>query len=102
TKFPLRPGERQAMLFRSLSPRRRGSQADRRSTELPARKTLSTRSRRAPRRETPILRSRLVRPNLGAGLLARPRLFGALSEHAGRPLALVVADAGYGKTTLLA
>jgi ATP/maltotriose-dependent transcriptional regulator MalT len=43
-----------------------------------------------------------VRPNLGAGLLARPRLFGALAEHAGRPLSLVVADAGYGKTTLLA
>ena len=43
-----------------------------------------------------------MRPNLGAGLLARPRLFGALAEHAGRPLSLVVADAGYGKSTLLA
>jgi len=52
--------------------------------------------------ETPVLRSKLVRPNLGEGLLARPRLLGALAEHSHRPLTLVVADAGYGKSTLLA
>ncbi len=52
--------------------------------------------------ESPVLRSKLVRPNLAENLLARPRLEGALAEHADRPLTLIVADAGYGKTTLLA
>lgn len=52
--------------------------------------------------ELPVLRSKLVRPNLAANLLPRLRLEGALAQHADRPLTLVVADAGYGKTTLLA
>jgi len=67
---------------------------------LPAARKSTT--RRAPRRESPILRSKLVPPNLGTGVLARPRLGGALAAHSGFPLSLVVADAGYGKTTLLA
>ncbi len=60
------------------------------------------RVRRAIAEPSPVLRSKLIRPNLGDGLLPRPRLFGALSEHASRPVTLVVADAGYGKSTLLA
>jgi ATP/maltotriose-dependent transcriptional regulator MalT/DNA-binding SARP family transcriptional activator len=64
----------------------------------------------APRRPTlrrltadqPLLRAKLTRPNLGAHVLERPHLIRTLIEHAERPLTLVVADAGYGKTTLLA
>ena len=50
----------------------------------------------------PVLRAKLTRPNLGAPLLDRPHLIRALIEHRERPLTLVVADAGFGKTTLLA
>lgn len=56
--------------------------------------------RRSP--EPVILRSKLDRPNLGRDLLARPRLIEALAAHADRPLSLVVAEAGFGKTVLLA
>jgi len=49
----------------------------------------------------PLLRSKLVRPNEGPDLLERTRLVDALAAHGDRPLSLVVADAGYGKTTLL-
>ncbi len=45
---------------------------------------------------------RLQRPDPGPQLLERPRLFEALSEHAERPLSVVVAEAGYGKTSLCA
>lgn len=48
-----------------------------------------------------LLKAKLVRPNLAPQVLDRPRLQHALREHAERPLTLVVADAGYGKTTLL-
>jgi len=48
------------------------------------------------------LRSRLARPNVSPLLLDRPRLVQTLVERADGPLTLVVADAGYGKTTLLA
>ncbi|MEP7027414.1 MAG: BTAD domain-containing putative transcriptional regulator [Candidatus Eisenbacteria bacterium] len=48
-----------------------------------------------------VLRSKLVRPNEGPHLLDRSRLVDGLAAHADRPLSLVVADAGYGKTTLL-
>ena len=41
---------------------------------------------------------KLVRPNPGADALDRPRLIQALAAHADRPLILVVAEAGYGKT----
>lgn len=58
--------------------------------------------RSAAPREQPLLTSKLARPNLGDQVLDRPRLARALVEHAAAPLALVVADAGYGKTTLLA
>src|SRR6185369_5868676 len=49
----------------------------------------------------PLYRAKLSRPNLGSLVLERPHLVHALAEHASRPLSLVVADAGYGKTTLL-
>ena len=49
-----------------------------------------------------ILRSKLDRPNLRGELLARPRLVEALSAQPERPLSLVVAEAGFGKTVLLA
>jgi LuxR family maltose regulon positive regulatory protein len=45
---------------------------------------------------------KLVRPNPGADALDRPRLIQALAAHADRPLILVVAEAGYGKTQALA
>ena len=48
-----------------------------------------------------LLRAKLIEPNLGE-VLARPRLIEALRQHAGVPLTLVVAEAGYGKTVLLA
>ncbi|MGH7731237.1 MAG: AAA family ATPase, partial [Candidatus Eiseniibacteriota bacterium] len=50
----------------------------------------------------PVLRAKLSRPNLGAHVLDRPHLTRALIDHADCALTLVVADAGYGKTTLLA
>ena len=56
------------------------------------------RPRAAP---APLLKAKLVRPNLGPQVLDRPRLLHVLREHAERPLTLVVADAGYGKTTLI-
>ncbi|MBI5710503.1 MAG: hypothetical protein HZC42_09400 [Candidatus Eisenbacteria bacterium] len=62
--------------------------------------TTETRRRRAER--PPLFKAKLSRPNVGAHVLERPRLLRALLEHAGRPLTLLVADAGYGKTTLLA
>ncbi len=57
--------------------------------------------RRRQRPSPPLLKAKLSRPNLGALILDRPRLVRALSDHAERPLTLVIADAGYGKTTLL-
>jgi ATP/maltotriose-dependent transcriptional regulator MalT/DNA-binding SARP family transcriptional activator len=49
----------------------------------------------------PLLRAKLSLPVPGEHVLSRPRLLAALNDHAQRPLTLVVADAGYGKTTLL-
>ena len=48
-----------------------------------------------------MLRAKLSRPNLGAHVLERPHLIRALIEHGDCALTMVVADAGYGKTTLL-
>ena len=57
--------------------------------------------RRARTTAAPVLKAKLVRPNLGPQVLDRPRLLHVLREHAERPLTLVIADAGYGKTTLI-
>jgi len=51
---------------------------------------------------TSVVETRLVRPNPGPHVLERARLLEALARHADRPVTLVVADAGYGKTTTLA
>jgi len=65
----------------------------------PAKRARAARSRTLP--PHPLLRAKLLRPNPPAQILERPRLLQALAEHAERPLTLIVADAGYGKTTLL-
>jgi LuxR family transcriptional regulator, maltose regulon positive regulatory protein len=62
---------------------------------------LSAPSRRQGQDHPPLYRAKLSRPNLAALVLDRPHLARALADQAGRPLSLVVADAGYGKTTLL-
>jgi LuxR family transcriptional regulator, maltose regulon positive regulatory protein len=49
----------------------------------------------------PLLESRHRRPPLGDGLVDRPRLIRRLVGSAHLPLALLVAPAGYGKTTIL-
>ena len=52
--------------------------------------------------ETDILiRSKLHRPQITANLVARPLLLEWLSQHRRRPITLVSASAGYGKTTLI-
>ena len=50
---------------------------------------------------TALYRAKLSRPNLGSLVLDRVRLVQAVADQAERPLTLVIADAGYGKTTLL-
>jgi LuxR family transcriptional regulator, maltose regulon positive regulatory protein len=51
---------------------------------------------------TPILTTKLYRPRTRADLVARPHLLNKLTEAARRPLTLVSAPAGFGKSTLLA
>ncbi|RIK44282.1 MAG: hypothetical protein DCC55_02935 [Chloroflexi bacterium] len=51
---------------------------------------------------TPILTTKLYRPRARADLIARPQLLTKLAEAARRPLTLISAPAGFGKTTLLA
>jgi LuxR family maltose regulon positive regulatory protein len=48
-----------------------------------------------------LLATKLYRPPPGDGLIVRPRLLEKLNEGLNRPLMLVVAPAGYGKTTLV-
>jgi LuxR family maltose regulon positive regulatory protein len=50
----------------------------------------------------PVLRSWNQRPRTAPSLVSRPRLVQTLSDVAGPPVAVLVAPAGYGKTTLLA
>lgn len=49
----------------------------------------------------PLIRTKLYRPRIVGDLVARPRLLQRLKERQGRPLTLVVAPAGFGKTTLV-
>ncbi len=49
----------------------------------------------------PLIRTKLYRPRITADLVSRPRLLERLDWTQGRPLTLVVAPAGYGKTTLV-
>jgi ATP/maltotriose-dependent transcriptional regulator MalT len=50
---------------------------------------------------TTILQTKLRSPDELPGLVARPRLVELLEQNARRPLTLVSAPAGYGKTTLV-
>ncbi len=50
----------------------------------------------------PLLRTKLRPPFIRPGLVARPRLQAALAAGLAGPLTLVVAPAGFGKTTLVA
>ena len=51
--------------------------------------------------ETGILTTKLYRPRIGRDLVPRPQLLGQLDGWQLRPLTLVSAPAGYGKTTLV-
>ncbi|HSR34033.1 MAG TPA: AAA family ATPase, partial [Anaerolineae bacterium] len=51
--------------------------------------------------ETGILTTKLYRPRISGELVARPRLVERLEARRDRPLTLVSAPAGYGKTTLV-
>jgi LuxR family maltose regulon positive regulatory protein len=53
-------------------------------------------------RATPLLETKLYVPRSRAGLVLRPRLVDAVRRGAGQKLTIVVAPAGFGKTTLLA
>lgn len=48
---------------------------------------------------TPLLQTKLYKPRLSQGLIPHPRLLDQLEQERERPLTLVVAPAGYGKTT---
>src|SRR5439155_22973428 len=48
-----------------------------------------------------LLVTKLARPSVGADLVARPRLTNQLHLGIQRPLTLIAAPAGFGKTTLL-
>src|SRR5258705_1261334 len=73
--------------------------------------TARPRAQHGPRRPQPrltdrlrpqVIRSKLTPPNLPPRLLPRPGLVRALIDHLDQPVVSIVADAGYGKTTLLA
>ena len=50
----------------------------------------------------PLLETKLYAPRARSGLVPRPRLIDAVRQGVGRKLTIVVAPAGFGKTTLLA
>lgn len=50
---------------------------------------------------TPLIQTKLHRPPLPVDLVPRPRLIEWLNQHQRRPLTLVSAPAGYGKSTLI-
>jgi LuxR family maltose regulon positive regulatory protein len=49
----------------------------------------------------PLIRTKLHRPQVTENLVARPRLLEYLTDRRQRPLTIVAAPAGYGKTTLV-
>ena len=49
----------------------------------------------------PLIRTKLYQPRVTGDLVPRPRLLQRLEQRRGRPLTLVVAPAGFGKTTLV-
>ncbi len=50
----------------------------------------------------PVIRTKLYRPRISGDLIPRPRLLERLEKRRERPLTLVLAPTGYGKTTLVA
>jgi len=56
---------------------------------------------RASEDSVPLLRTKLFRPAVGDGMVVRPRLLAKLNDGLNRPITLVSAPAGYGKTTLV-
>ena len=48
-----------------------------------------------------LLQTKLHRPSITSGLIDRPRLLERLNSNINRPLTLVLASAGFGKTTLV-
>src|SRR5213592_3743978 len=62
----------------------------------------SRRPTRPDAHQAPLTRAKLQVPNPDAAALERPALLELLDRHAGRPLTLLTADAGWGKTTLAA
>ncbi len=57
---------------------------------------------RSDPRQAQLTRAKLQVPNPDTAALERPGLLELLDKHAGRPLTLITADAGWGKTTLAA
>ena len=55
----------------------------------------------APSASSPLLRTRFYRPSLPSDLVDRPRLIDQLNCSSDRPLTLVTAPAGYGKSVLV-
>jgi len=53
------------------------------------------------RSSSPLLRTKFYRPSLPSDLVARPRLIDEINRGLNRPLTLVTAPAGYGKTILV-
>ena len=49
----------------------------------------------------PLIRTKLYKPQIPVNLVPRPWLLEWLSQHRRRPLTLISASAGYGKTTLI-
>ncbi len=54
-----------------------------------------------PDRDPILLKTKLTRPPIARSLIDRPKLFEILNSGISRPLTLVVASAGFGKTTLV-
>jgi LuxR family transcriptional regulator, maltose regulon positive regulatory protein len=52
--------------------------------------------------QRPLLISKITAPPLQPGIVSRGRLLARLDEDCGKPLSIVIAPAGWGKTTLLA
>jgi len=76
-----------------------GQPTDQREVRVTANRAAARREKRS---SAPLLKVKLSQPHPGTQILERARLLQALRDNAERPLTLVIADAGFGKTTLLA
>jgi LuxR family transcriptional regulator, maltose regulon positive regulatory protein len=55
----------------------------------------------SPHQPAKVRRAKLLRPDIGSGVVSRPRLLARLNDGLGTPLTLVSGPAGCGKTTLI-